>query len=227
MTTTHAVLTERFSQEVISALGAQNEVSNLSDALENALKVQERFQRELQAEGIQSSARQLQENLFHLVQQDDEILKIHSEELPPDEYYDRLRAVLAKHFSGVNPALVEHVVALVAAFDTAAAFGISFGVGKFQIAQTEVKLVGERVGREGRSANPDCIKAVIDWPAIRNLKDLQSFLGTLNYIRPFCGPAFSRVMHPLRPALKKDYKFPLTDVQLQAIEGLKGLVKDI
>ena len=162
MTTTHAVLTERFSQEVISALGVQDEDTKLKDALESALKVQERFQRELQAEGVQSSARQLQENLFHLVQQDDEILKIHSEELPPDEYYDKLGVVLVNHFPGVDPALVEHVVALVAAFDTAAGFGISFGVGKFQIAQIEVKLVGEWVGREGRSANPECIKAAID-----------------------------------------------------------------
>ena len=34
-------------------------------------------------------------------------------------------------------------------------------------------------------------------------------------------------MHPLRSALKKDFQFPLNEKQLAAVEGLKGLVKDI
>ena len=87
--------------------------------------------------------------------------------------------------------------------------------------------MGEIVGRFGRKANPACTDAVIKWPAVRCLKDLQSFLGTLNYIRPFCGPAFARVMHPLRATLKKDFQFPLDAKQLAAVEGLKGLVRDI
>ena len=90
--------------------------------------------------------------------------------------------------------LVEHVVALVAAFDTATAFALSFGIGKFQLAQKEVKLVGEYVGTEGRRPNPDLVKAVRTWSPIRDLKELQSFLGAMNYIRPHAGPAYARVM---------------------------------
>ena len=82
------------------------------------------------------------EYISHLVQNDEEISKIINEELPPDEYYDKLRGILAKKFEGANPALVDHCVALAAAFDTAAAFAMSFGINKFQLAQLEVKLVG-------------------------------------------------------------------------------------
>ena len=166
------MLNEKYSTEVISALGTRQNTDELSILLEEVLKVQESIRRSLREKGLDPPLKKIQENLFHLVQQDDEILKIHSEELPPDEYYDELRVVLSERFKGADPALVEHVVALVAAFDTAAAFGISFGVAKFQIAQTEVKLVGEIVGRKGRAANPACIEAVIDWPAVRCLKDL-------------------------------------------------------
>ena len=90
------------------------------------------------------------DSVSHLVQQEDVILRIHAEELPPDEYYAELKDALRERHPDSDPDLVEHVVALVAAFDTAAAFGVSFGVAKFQFAQTEVKLVGELVCREGR-----------------------------------------------------------------------------
>ena len=53
---------------------------------------------------------------------------------------------------------------------------LSFGISKFQLCQTQVKLVGELVGREGRSPNPELVSAIRKWPGINNLKELQSFL---------------------------------------------------
>ncbi len=68
--------------------------------------------------------------------QDEEVCsKIHAEVLPPEVYYDRLGVVLMGKFPGTDPDLVDHIVSLAAAFDTAAAFAISFGVNKFQLAQ--------------------------------------------------------------------------------------------
>lgn len=167
------------------------------------------------------------EHLYHLVQQEDTILRIHSEELPPDEYYDELKLVLAKKFAGADPALIEHVGALVAAFDTAAGFAVSFGVAKFQLATTKAKLGGEYGGREGRESNPQLVEALQKWPPIRNQKDLQSFLGTINYIRPFCGPAFTRTMYPLKPLLKITAVFPMTKEQHDAVQALKALARDV
>ena len=80
--------------------------------------------------------------------------------LPPEAYYDRLGVVLMAKFPGADPDLIDHVVSLAAAFDTAAAFAISFGISKFQLAQKEVKLVGELVGSAGRRPNPALIKAI-------------------------------------------------------------------
>ena len=133
------------------------------------------------------------DSVRHLVQEEDEILHIHNEELPPDEYYEELEKVLLAKYPGATPSLVEHVVALIGAFDTAAVFCVFFGIAKFQLAQTVVKLVGELVGREGRSPNPEIISAVRNWPPVHTLKELQQFLGTINYIRPHCGPAFARI----------------------------------
>ena len=45
--------------------------------------------------------------------------------LPPDCYYDELKGILANDNPDVRPEFIDHVVALRAAFDTAAAFGLS------------------------------------------------------------------------------------------------------
>ena len=143
---------------------------------------------------------------------------------PPDDYYIALRDDLEGMFPGETPELLDHVVPLVAAFDTASAFAMSFGVSKFQLAQAEVKLVGEIVGREGCSPNPELVVAVKNWPPVRTLKDLQAFLGTVNYARRHMGPAFSRIASPLRPLLKPGAEFPPTPVQEAAIEAPKELL---
>ena len=89
---------------------------------------------EAQAEGKFNKKRK--EVISHLVQDNDLISRIHSEELPPDAYYEELTKVLQKKIRKCKADLITHVVAVVAAFDTAAAFGLSFGIQKFQLAQT-------------------------------------------------------------------------------------------
>ena len=84
---------------------------------------------------------------------------------------------MAVRFPDADPELIEHAVPLVAAFDTATVYAMSFGIAKFQLAQHKVKLVGEYVGRDGRSPNPDIIRAIKRWPPVNTLKDVQAFFG--------------------------------------------------
>ena len=91
------------------------------------------------------------ETLCHIVQDEEVCTNIHAEILPPDEYYDRLKLLPAKKFPKVEPYLVEHVVSLACAFDTAAAFAISFGVNKFQLVQVWVSWSGNL--SEGEAVN--------------------------------------------------------------------------
>ena len=49
--------------------------------------------------------------------------------------------------------------------------------------QTEVPFLGRVVGCKAISVDPDKIKAVQKWPSPRTIKELQSFLGFVNYHR--------------------------------------------
>ena len=112
-------------------------------------------------------------------------------------------------------------------FDTATCFAMSFGIPKFALAQVEAKLVGEIVGRYGRLPNPAIVRAIKKWPRIYTLKQLQEFLGTVNYVRLHCGLEYARIAESLRPLLKPTAVFPPNEAQLKALEGLKELVKSI
>ena len=79
--------------------------------------------------------------------------RIHDDDHPPDEHYDELLGSLKQTFPKAEADLVEHVVALAAAFDTAIYFALSFGIAKFQFAHTQVNLVGEYFGRDGLRPN--------------------------------------------------------------------------
>ena len=80
------------------------------------------------------------------------------------------------------------------------------------------------MGEHGRSPNPAIVRAIKGWPPINTLKDLQAFLGTVNYVRAHAGPAYSRIAAPLRDLLKPSAVFPPNQEQKDAIDGLKELV---
>ena len=64
--------------------------------------------------------------IMHLVQQEDVIMHLHREVIPPDIYYDKLKEILDEMIPGTSPGLLDHIVAFIAAGDTAAAFCVSF-----------------------------------------------------------------------------------------------------
>ena len=60
---------------------------------------------------------------------------------------------MCEKFPGATRELVEHVVAFWRVLDIAVISGISFKLSKLQLARASVMLLGERVGREGRTVD--------------------------------------------------------------------------
>jgi hypothetical protein len=54
--------------------------------------------------------------------------------------------------------------------------------------------------------SPDKIKVVKEWPTPKNVKDIQSFMGFVNFNRQFI-PNFSKVAIPLTELTKKETPF--------------------
>ena len=69
--------------------------------------------------------------------------------------------------------------------------------------QKEVEFLGCTVGIHGVKMSEDKIKVVKEWPELRNVKDIQSFLGFINFNRQFIED-FSKKAIPLTNLTKKE-----------------------
>ena len=69
--------------------------------------------------------------------------------------------------------------------------------------KNEVDYLGYRISSEGLRTAQSKVKAVLDAPTPRNLSELKSFLGLVNYYAQFL-PGLAEVGRPLNDLMKKD-----------------------
>ena len=91
---------------------------------------------------------------------------------------------------------------------------------KCTFASPEVAYLGFRVTREGVVADPDKVATIREWPAPKNLKELQTFLGFANFYRRFV-ENYSKVIQPLTALLKKNAEYRWGSEAEKAFQNLK------
>jgi transposase InsO family protein len=75
---------------------------------------------------------------------------------------------------------------------------------EFHVQETE--FLGHWISTEGIHMDQNKIKAILDWPQPRNVKEVQQFIGLVNYYRRFIG-GYANIMHSLFALLKKAKEF--------------------
>ena len=84
----------------------------------------------------------------------------------------------------------------------------------------EIKLLGYIVNTKGITMDPKKIDSIQSMLPPKNVKQVQQFLGMVNYYRRFI-KNFAKIAQPLVNLIKKDTPFQWTDVCLSAFEQLK------
>ncbi|QRW10290.1 Retrotransposable element Tf2 protein [Ceratobasidium sp. AG-Ba] len=87
----------------------------------------------------------------------------------------------------------------------------------------KVIFLGLVITPEGISMEEEGIKAIVEWGAPRKIKEVQAFLGFVNFYRRFIAK-FSKIARPLHNLTKKDTKFEWTQECQQAFEEIKKRV---
>ena len=62
------------------------------------------------------------------------------------------------------------------------------------------------IGPEGIKMKKEKVKGVLEWPRLKNIKDVQKFLELANYYHQFI-EGFATVARPLHDLVKKDKKW--------------------
>ena len=84
----------------------------------------------------------------------------------------------------------------------------------------EVPFFGNILSKDGLSPDTKKVELIQQWPTPTNHKEVQSFLGTVNYLPQFL--AFLSDLHaPLQSLLKKDTEFVWMPVHQKAFDEIK------
>ena len=87
----------------------------------------------------------------------------------------------------------------------------------------ELKFLGHMIFERGIEPDPEKVSATVDIPIPTNKKELQRFLGMVNYLRKFL-PNLLDVSAPLRKLLEKDVEQYFDAPQIKAVQELKEMV---
>ena len=84
----------------------------------------------------------------------------------------------------------------------------------------EVEFLGVVIGLEGIKMEKGKVKGVLEWPTPKCVKDVQKFLGLVNYYLQFI-KEFATVARPLHDLVKKDKKWEWMEKQKEIFKELK------
>ena len=91
---------------------------------------------------------------------------------------------------------------------------------KIQIDCKKVPFFGHTLSKDGVHPDKAKVDLIQNWPLPQNVKELQSFLGTVKYLSKFLA-FLSDLCVPLQGLLKKDSEFHWTETHTQAFNQLK------
>eukprot|EP00253_Pinus_taeda_P010147 PITA_10147 len=114
----------------------------------------------------------------------------------------------------------EHLKHLRQIFMTCRKYSISINPKKSLFSLEEGKLLGHIISKYGIRIDPKRIQAILQIPYPRNVKELQAFLGKINFLRRFI-PNLAGLIRLLRNMLKKDAKVKWSLETKQDFESIK------
>ena len=119
----------------------------------------------------------------------------------------------------------EHLQHLRRVFLKCRRFGISLNPKKSQFALSEGKLLCHIVSIEGVKIDPIRVEAIQKLSIPRSKRDIQSFLGKINFVRRFI-PNFSELVKHITVMLKKDVEIKWTEQERISFEDIKKAIME-
>ena len=119
----------------------------------------------------------------------------------------------------------DHNKNMIGLMERATQTGLTFNSKKCAIKQKSVSFFGVTFSEKGMSPDPNKIQGILDMQAPRDVTQLQSFLGMVNFMHPFI-PHLSANTAPLRQLLTKNAIFQWTASTNAAFQKLKSLIAE-
>ena len=102
--------------------------------------------------------------------------------------------------------------------------GLRLRKNKCVFMEPQVTYLGHKVSKEGIQPLDDKVEAITNAPAPKNVSELKSYLGMINYYQIVL-PNLSNVLAPLHELLRKETRWHWGKEQMQAFQKSKDFLK--
>lgn len=116
----------------------------------------------------------------------------------------------------------EHLQHLNILFQRLESFGMTINFDKCHFCCNKLSFLGFVITPDGISADPEKFQKIRDFPAPKNVKQIQSFLGMLNFNSRFV-EIHQEQISVLRRLTRKSIKWRWTEVEMSAFNSIKEL----
>ena len=118
--------------------------------------------------------------------------------------------------------MAEHDQRLKRVLNKAREYNLKLSPSKCEFRKSEITYVGHTVSSEGLKPDSDKLRAVEQMKAPTNMKELQTFLGFVQYLAKFL-PNMSDISAPLRQLLHKEVEWHWENEQEKSFQTLKKM----
>ncbi|CAH2086484.1 unnamed protein product [Euphydryas editha] len=116
-----------------------------------------------------------------------------------------------------------HLKTLECIFDKLRTLNIKINKDKTVLMSSQLEYCGHVIDKDGVHKTPEHVKAILEAPQPRNVKELRSFLGTINFYHKFLKNAAEN-LKPLYQLLKNSGKWEWGKGQVEAYEWAKKAI---
>jgi hypothetical protein len=119
----------------------------------------------------------------------------------------------------------DHLIHLKQTFEKCRRFGLSLNPKKSHFAMKEGKLLGHIVSQDGIRIDPKRVEAIDTITIPRNVKEIQSFLGKIIFLRRSI-PNFAEIMKLITDMLRKNNEVKWTTEAKQSFAHIKKVISE-
>lgn len=119
----------------------------------------------------------------------------------------------------------KHLKHLIKVFDRCRKFGISLNPKRYLFSIKEGKLLGHIISKEGVVIDPKHVFAIETLTLPRNKKEIQAFLGKINFLRGFI-PNYAEIVKDITDMLRKDHEVKWTVSSRHAFDYIKKAISE-
>jgi ribonuclease HI len=119
----------------------------------------------------------------------------------------------------------DHIIHLKQTFEKCRKYGLSLNPKKSHFAMQEGKLLGHIVSRDGIKIDPSRVEAIQTLVVPRNIKEIQSFLGKINFLRRFI-PNFAEIVKLITDMLRKNSEVKWTTEAKASFDHIKKVISE-